>query len=85
MHEATWGRRYWPWFLVIVSVAFLTPEIFALCTNTANTLSDYAWHELHLSLTAKRQVHDAAWFLTQGAYITVAFWLLMHIWYQQFR
>ena len=35
----TWGRHYWPWFLITGSLGFGIPELIALFTNSANTLS----------------------------------------------
>jgi hypothetical protein len=81
---ATWGNQVWPWFLIVVTVAFLSFELYALFTNTANTLSDYAWRELHLSTARQRLVHNAAWFLTQGAYLVTIAWLWQHIWYHRY-
>lgn len=82
---ATWGYMYWPWYLAATALAFLVPEIYALFTNPRNTLSDYAWHELGVSLSAKPAIHGAAWFLTQGVFILIAMWLVFHIWYAKYR
>lgn len=82
----TWGSIYWPIFLVLTSVAFLAAEILALFTNTANTLSDYAWRELGLPINFRGPIiHNAAWLLTLGAWLVVVFWLTEHIWFQRFR
>lgn len=80
----TWGHVYWPWYLAVTAIGFLTPELYALFTNTDNTLSDYAWHELGVSLSTKPIVHSAAWLLTQGMFIVMAIWLVLHIWYHEY-
>lgn len=80
-----WGYTYWPWYIIVTASAFLIAEIVALVTDVQNTLSDYAWHELNISVTPGRTVHSAAWLLSQGMYIVMVIWLLFHIWYRQFR
>lgn len=85
MRIMTWGREYWPIFLIITSVAFLVPEIIALFTNTKNTLSDYAWFELNITVPQERfSAHTAAWFLSLGMWIVIAIWLTYHIWGEKF-
>lgn len=83
--SATWGPSYWPWFLIIVAAAFLAPEIYALITNSANSLSDYAWGQLQVHDGQRFDQHDAAWLLTLGVWITAAVWLTWHIWFYRFR
>ncbi len=85
MTGATWGPSYWPWFLIVVTLAFLGPEIAALLTNSANTLSDYAWGHLSVQQGQRFSQHDAAWLLTLGVWLTTAFWLTAHIWFYRFR
>jgi hypothetical protein len=78
----TWGREYWTWFLLNVSLQFLVAEIYALFTNAANTLSDYSRYELGLRLLPGQPVHHTlAWTLS-----LVAWWLFVgvitwHIWF----
>ena len=81
----TWGPDYWPWLLIAVSLAVLGPEIYALLTNTANTLSWYSWHELQITPHEAFKRHNAAWRLSQGTFLVVTFWLWLHIWYMTFR
>jgi len=85
MKQATWGTGYWPYALIAISLMILVPEIYALVTNPANTLSDYVWRELRVSLTPHRIAHTAAWFLTQGAFIVLNLWLVLHLWYGKYR
>lgn len=81
---ATWGPHYWPWALIAVTVIIFGPELYALFTNTANTLSWYSQTELHVRPLVPFTRHNAAWLLTQGVYLVVAFWLWLHIWYAYF-
>lgn len=80
----TWGSRYWTWYLIVAALGFLVPEIYALFTNTKNTLTDYSRNELHVVPGEAFAAHNAAWLLTQGAYVLVVGWLLFHIWYDLF-
>jgi hypothetical protein len=81
----TWGPDYWPWVLIAVSITIGVPEIYAIATNTANTLSWYSWHELHVTPGQPFSRHTAAWLLSQGLFLLMTFWLWLHIWYAQFR
>jgi len=81
----TWGRTYWAVYLIVAALAFLGPEIYALCTNFKNTLSDYARYELNVTTPAQAfNTHTAAWLLTLGAWLVVTFWLTFHIWFERF-
>lgn len=81
----TWGKQYWPIFLIIGSIGFLIPEIIALITNYKNTLSDYAWYELNVTTPQEPfNQHTAAWFLSFGVWIVIAIWLTYHIWFERF-
>lgn len=85
MQQVTWGNNYWPYALIACSLIILGPEIYALVTNHANTLSDYVWRELRVSFKPGRTVHTAAWFLTQGTFLVLNSWLLFHLWYGKYR
>ena len=87
MHAAahnvmTWGREYWTWFLLTVSAGFGVPELIALATNPANTLSDYSRSEMGLTVVAGQPVHHTlAW-----AGSLIAWWLFVgvitwHLWF----
>ena len=81
----TWGRQYWPVFLIVTSLAFLIPEVIALVTNAKNTLSDYAWYELNVKTPTEHfSAHTAAWFLSLGMFLVIAIWLVFHIWFETF-
>ena len=85
MNTTTWGNTYWPWFLIVVSVAFLGPEIFALVSHSTNSLSEYAWRELHVQAGIPFSKHQAAWLLSLGMWGVGVFWLTEHIWFYHFR
>jgi hypothetical protein len=86
----SWGRHYWPIFLIISSVWLLTgfgiPELIALVTAPAshldNTLSFYARNELNVSL--KTTVHTVAWYLTFVTWMVFVTFITAHIWFDQF-
>jgi hypothetical protein len=78
---ATWGPHYWPWFLIAVALAFLIPEIYALITNDANTLTDYSRVSLNVTSGQGFTAHTAAWILTLGMWLVVTGWLTGHIWF----
>jgi hypothetical protein len=81
----TWGKWWWPIFLIVTSLAFLVPELIALVTNFRNTLSDYARYELNVTTpTQGFTTHTAAWLLSLGVWLVVAFWLTWHVWWAKF-
>jgi type II secretory pathway component PulF len=75
----TWGKYYWPYFLILTSVIFLVPEIVALFTNVTNTLSWYARHMLNVS--AHMTVHTLAWYISLTAWILFVIVITGHIWW----
>jgi hypothetical protein len=84
-HVMTWGRVYWPVFLIVTSLAFIIPELIALAVNAKNTLSDYAWYELNVTVPKESfSAHTAAWFLSFGMWLVIAIWLSYHIWFERF-
>lgn len=86
----TWGRTWWPVFLIISSVwvllGFGIPETFAFLTQTSthtdNTLSNYSWQELNVSTMLT--VHTVAWWLSFAVWCMAIFVLTLHIWFHQF-
>lgn len=78
----TWGNTYWPIFLVIVSALFLVPESIGIFTNSANTLSDYCWRELNVTMVFGSGKHTVAWWLSQIAWYMAVIILSLHIWYR---
>jgi hypothetical protein len=78
----TWGRLYWPYFLVLASLLFAVPEIIALATNRANTLSDYAHHELNVTVaTVANGVHTLAWYVSLAGWLLFVVLITWHIWW----
>lgn len=80
----TWGHVYWPYYLIVAAILFLSPEIYALVTNSANTLSAYVWQLLHVPTKGQHWSHTAAWLLTQGMFIVTVFWLWRHFWWHEY-
>lgn len=80
----TWGRLYWPFWIIVVSALFLGPELIALLTNWRNTLSNYAWTELNVT-NARVPVHTVAWWFSLIGWLLAVFVLTAHIWYAKFR
>jgi hypothetical protein len=77
-----WGNYYWPRGLAVVSVAFLIPELYALFTNPANTLSDYCWRELNVSASWGHGAHSVAWWLSLAAWLLFTVVITLHIWFR---
>lgn len=77
----TWGRLYWPFFIIVTSALFLGPELIATFTNRANTLSEYAWAELRVSGLA---IHDIAWYISIVAWLLFVVVITAHIWWRSF-
>lgn len=78
----TWGKWYWTVMLIVASAMFLFPEAYALFTNHANTLSDYARYELGAGTAVHFNAHTIAWYLTLIAWLFVTTWLTYHIWFE---
>jgi hypothetical protein len=76
----TWGRVWWPVYLIIVSAAFLGPEIYALVSNWRNTLSQYTWHELNVSPHVN--THTVAWTVSLVAWLMFVVVITAHIWWR---
>lgn len=75
----TWGRYYWPYFLILGSALFGIPELIALFTNNANTLSDYARYELNVA--PHITVHTLAWYVSLCAWVLFFVVITAHIWW----
>lgn len=88
----TWGKLYWPVFLIISSVwimlAFGIPETIALATHPSthqdNTLSFYSRTELHISVATAATAHTAAWWLSFVVWMMFVIFITAHIWFDQF-
>lgn len=75
----TWGKYYWPFAMLLVSLIVGGPEIFALITNPRNTLSDFSWFELGVH---KNFVPTVSWYASLIVYVLVAVVLAIHIWFK---
>jgi hypothetical protein len=88
----TWGKVYWPVFLIISSVwvmlGFGIPETIALFTHPSthldNTLSFYSRTELHASVATATTMHTAAWWLSFVVWMMFVIFITAHIWFDQF-
>lgn len=79
----TWGRYWWPIYLTVASIAFLVPEIIALVTDAANTLSYYARVELNLVPGHIGTAHTIAWWFSLCAWGLFIVIITLHIWGNQ--
>lgn len=79
---ATWGQHYWPIFITTVTVFFGVPEIYALFTNVYNTLSWYAWKELHLSASVNQGMDTVAWWCSLALWLVFVVVITGHIWWK---
>lgn len=79
MTPVSWGKYYWPYFLLLTSLIFAVPELIALFTNVKNTLSDYARYELNV--TPHLTVHTLAWWVSISAWLLFAVVITVHIWW----
>lgn len=78
----TWGRRYWPYWIIAVSLAFLIPELLALFTNGKNSLSQYVWDELGVS--PHMTMHTVAWWVSLIGVLLAFAIVVAHIWFREF-
>jgi hypothetical protein len=75
-----WGKTYWPIALIVASIAFLVPEIYALVTNYRDSLSQYAWHELNIS--PHINPHTVAWTVSLIGWLLFVVVITAHIWFR---
>jgi len=78
----TWGKFYWPYWLIVASLMFLVPEIITLFTNSKNTLSDWSWTELNI-YNGRIPVHGIAWWVSLIAFLTGIIVLVLHVWFHK--
>lgn len=78
-----WGDWYWPLWMVVVSVSLLGPEIYALSSDSRNTLSDWVWVKLQVT-TTQQLPWTAAHFLVFGGWLTLTVWLTWHFFFRRF-
>jgi hypothetical protein len=78
-----WGDVYWPIWLGVMTITMGVPEVYALITNTRNTLSDWVWDQLNVT-TEQQLPWTAAHYLVFGAWITVVSWLTWHFFFRRF-
>ncbi len=84
----TWGRTWWPVFLIISSAWILAgfgiAETIALLARRTydNTLSNYARVQLHVPLNASLS-HTVAWWLSLLTWMMFVVVMTVHIWWNQ--
>jgi hypothetical protein len=79
-HVITWGKYYWPIALLIAAVGmFGIPELIALFTNHANTLSDYSWEELGVHGV---RIDNVAWVFSLVVWLMFVVIITLHIWWK---
>lgn len=78
----TWGRWYWPLFLVASLLLLLIPEIYALVTNYHNSLSYWVWTSLRVNQGAPIDSWTAPHYLAAGVYLVVVTWLTGHLFFR---
>lgn len=82
----TWGKTYWPIWLLILVVSFLGPEIYALASgNASNTLSAWVWRALQVSNRESLLMWSATDFLVFGAWAVLVVWLTGHFFFGLFH
>lgn len=77
----TWGKYYWPYFLILVSSLFGIPEVIAIFTNRQNTLSAYSWGELFKP--GFGSVHEVAWTASLVTWLVFVIVITLHIWFRK--
>lgn len=75
----TWGKLYWPYWMILTSFTFLVPELIAALGNVRNTLSDYARAELNVS--PHMTVHTVAWYVSLAGWLLFVLVITAHIWW----
>ena len=58
---------------------FGIPELIAIVTNSANTLSDYAWNELRVGSIP---LHTVAWYISLAVWLMFVVVITAHIWWR---
>lgn len=89
---ATWGKDYWPVFLIIsgfwVLTGFGIPEGLSLAsypsTHIDNSLSFYARTELHVYVATGTDIHTVGWWISFLAWMMFVVFITAHIWFDQF-
>ena len=83
----TWGHTYWPIALTVASIVlgllFFPAEIYAMFTNTSNTLSDFSRYELGVTTAfgAQTIIHTVAWWVSFLVWCGFVFVITLHIWF----
>jgi len=77
--------HFWPLWLGLFTVTFLIRESTALGTGRPqDTLSDWVWRVLHVSVNQPIQDWDALHFLVFGEWLVLFGWLTYHFFFHRF-
>lgn len=77
MPDHAW-KLYWLIWAALGFIAFLGPEIYALCTNWRNTLSNFVWTAEKFSPGQPVNQWSAFHFLFMGVFTLTTAWLIGH-------
>ena len=81
----TWGRYYWPWWLLALLITFLGPEIYSLAVSAGNSLSDWVWTTLKIVRNETIGQWSATDLLLFCAYVAIFMcWLPWHFFFHRF-
>lgn len=79
----TWGHWYWPLGMAVTLLLFLPAELFAVFTNVGNTLSYYAWTQLHVGLAYANNMDSVGWYSSLILWLLFVVIITAHIWWRQ--
>jgi hypothetical protein len=68
--------------MVVTVLLFGVPELIALFTNQANTLSDYSWDELDVH--GFNHIPTVAWYASLIVWLIFVVVITAHIWWKGF-
>jgi hypothetical protein len=67
--------------MLVCAALFLGPEIYALVSNSANTLSAWVWRALKIHDHESFSEWSALDYLTFGLWLVLVSWLSLHFWF----
>jgi hypothetical protein len=88
-YTMTWGKYYWPVWLVAVFFTSIPADIYAYVTQIDhiidNTLSNWFWTSLHIQQHENLGNWSAATLLIFCAYVSIfVVWLPWHLFFRKF-
>lgn len=80
--KTAWGNFYWPYWLILTSLTFIVPELLAVFTNAANTLTRYTHIQLSVTTaTVNAHIHTVAWYVSLIGWLVFVVLITIHIWW----